>query len=205
MKSTIIDEVHESAASFSEENEKLLRKHAEHLITNINQVLADRRKVEADNAKDVEILAGMAAEIKKLDAQADGSNLDTLINITARKEQLKKLTAKYGQDAQERLTTSDATIEALNLTGELTALLQEARLVAVEQLTLTLRPFFSNDALVGQFLLRTETMNQISRFQTYTLNHVSTVVEIEAVLRDLLEPTAAGNPPWMFTRTDCPK
>jgi len=60
---TINSEVSESAVSLLEENEQLLRSHAKSLIANISRVLTDRRKVEADNAKDVEILAGMAATI----------------------------------------------------------------------------------------------------------------------------------------------
>jgi len=197
---TINDEVHETAASLLEENEQLLREHAQHLITNISRVLADRRVVEAANANDQELLRGMAADISQRDATIDANDLDALQNLVARKDQLSRLTTKYGDEGKERLATADANIAALDLTGELTALLQEARLVAIEQLTTVLRPYFSNDALVLQFLLRTETMSQIVRFQTYTPSHVSTVVEIEAVLRDLLEPTAAGTPPWMFTR-----
>ena len=194
------NEIAESTATLSEENEKLFIEHAQSLLTSITKVLSDRRAAEASNADDQKLLAGMAEEIERLDAQADGSNLDALINITARKEQLNKLTAKYGKDAQERMAASDSSIAALNLSAEVTALIELGRSTALEKLTLTLRPFFSNDFLVGQCALRTETLNQISRFLNYTPGHVGTVAEIENAVRDLIQPVADGHAPWFFTR-----
>jgi hypothetical protein len=197
---TINSEVSESAVSLLEENEQLLRSHAKSLIANISRVLTDRRKVEADNAKDVEILAGMAATIEKLNTTVDPSDLDALQNLAARKDQLARLTVKYSDEAKERLATADANIAALNLTNELTSLIEEGRLAAIGQISLALRPFFPNDALLAQFAVRIPTMNQIARHSTYAPDHVSTVTEIENAVRDLIQPIAEGCPPWMFKR-----
>jgi hypothetical protein len=197
---TINDEVSESTVTLLEENSQLLAEHATRLCASIGQALADRKAIEAANTNDAEILAGKQREIDRLDAEVDPNNLDALQNLAARRDQLARLTTKYSDEAKERLATADANFAALDLTGELTALLQEARLVAVEQLATVLRPYFSNDALVLQFLLRTETMNQLARFQVFTPSHVSTVTEIENAVRDLIQPIAEGCPPWMFRR-----
>jgi hypothetical protein len=199
MRATI-DEIHETTSDLTAENAELLREHANNLVTNIHQVLADRRAVEDANANDVEILAGMAAEIAKLDTEVDPNDLGALQNLVARRDQLARLTKKYGDEEKERLAITDANIASLDLPHELIALIQEARLVAIGQITTAMRPFFSNDGLVGQFLPHTETMSQVSRFLSYTPDHVGTVTEIENAVRDLIQPIASGAPPWTFSR-----
>jgi len=142
----------------------------------------------------------MAATIEKLNTTVDPSDLDALQNLAARKDQLARLTVKYSDEAKERLATADANIAALNLTNELTSLIEEGRLAAIGQISLALRPFFPNDALLAQFAVRIPTMNQIARHSTYAPDHVSTVTEIENAVRDLIQPIAEGCPPWMFKR-----